>query len=68
MTSFLRTRKDRHPKHDKPRQPQEQAPNAIRQDQEIRRASNDSLTGAEDMGKAPGHAMAGAPGKEPDES
>lgn len=32
MTSFLRTRKDRHPKHDKPRLPHEQDQNADRQD------------------------------------
>ena len=38
MTSFLRTRKDRHPKHDKPRLPQEHGQNIERQ------ASNDSRT------------------------
>ncbi|WP_075256326.1 hypothetical protein [Herbaspirillum camelliae] len=32
MTSFLRTRKDRHPKHDKPRLPHEQDQNIDRQD------------------------------------
>ena len=32
MTSFLRTRKDRHPKHEKPRLPHEQDQNPDRQD------------------------------------
>ncbi|OWY34219.1 hypothetical protein [Herbaspirillum aquaticum] len=32
MTSFLRTRKDRHPKQDKPRLPHEHDQNADRQD------------------------------------
>ena len=32
MTSFLRTRKDRHPKHDKPRLPHEHDQHADRQD------------------------------------
>ena len=47
MTSFLRTRKDRHPKHDKPRLPQEHEPQAARQ------ASNDSRAGQDGSGNGP---------------
>ncbi|WP_050469631.1 hypothetical protein [Herbaspirillum chlorophenolicum] len=58
MTSFLRTRKDRHPKHDKPRLPNEHDQNFDRQDpadsghkverQEIRHAYNDIREGKVD--------------------
>lgn len=58
MTSFLRTRKDRHPRHDKPRLPHEQDQNPERQDAErsgqkvdrpeMRRAYNDIREGQVD--------------------
>lgn len=58
MTSFLRTRKDRHPKHDKPRLPHEQDQNPQRQDatrsghaperKEIRQAYDDIRQGQVD--------------------
>ncbi|WDZ96066.1 hypothetical protein Herbaro_21735 [Herbaspirillum sp. WKF16] len=58
MTSFLRTRKDRHPKHDKPRLPHEHDQSFDRQDaarsghkverQEIRHAYNDIREGQVD--------------------
>jgi len=53
MTSFLRTRKDRHPKHDKPRLPQGQEPSIERQASNDSRSSRGESSGAtEELNRA----------------